>query len=115
MELIERLAERQLEAYNASDLDAFVACYHRDVRVWDGSDCVCEGIASFRARYKELFERFKFGAVVPQRLTAKRHCVDLEHWWRLSPETSERQTGTVFVHYTAHEDRIIEVRFLPAD
>ena len=30
---ISTLAQRQLDAYNARDLDAFVACYHPDVVV----------------------------------------------------------------------------------
>ena len=32
---ITRLAARQLEAYNQGDLEAFCACYHTDVVVYD--------------------------------------------------------------------------------
>ncbi|HAC08108.1 MAG TPA: steroid delta-isomerase, partial [Phycisphaerales bacterium] len=35
MKEIEALARRQLEAYNASDLDAFCDCYHDRVEVWN--------------------------------------------------------------------------------
>ena len=115
MEEIETVAQHQLDAYNASDLDAFVNYYHSDVRVWDGSDLVCEGIEAFRTRYVDLFERYEFGATVTERLVGRRHCLDVEHWWRISPETLERQQGVVWVHYTAQANRLIEVRFLPAD
>ena len=111
---ITELAEQQLDAYNARDLDRFVDCYHPNVQVWDGAEQVCHGLVAFRARYRALFEGFEFGAEVPERIGGVRHCVDLEHWWRLSLATGERESGVILVHYTAKDDRIIEVRFLPA-
>jgi len=112
MSSIERLATQQLEAYNRTDLDAFVACYHKDVRVFDHDQLVAEGISAFRARYDALFSRGGFGASVPERLVHERHCVDLEHWWRIDPETGEQKEGTVLVHYFEKEQLIGEVRFL---
>ena len=32
---IAQLAQAQLDAYNAADLDAFIACYHPDVVVME--------------------------------------------------------------------------------
>jgi hypothetical protein len=35
---IERLAQQQLDAYNRADLNAFVACYHPEVRILNGKE-----------------------------------------------------------------------------
>ena len=112
MSPIERLASHQLEAYNLADLDAFVACYHPEVRVFDHNELVAEGRTAFRSRYQALFQRGGFGATVPQRIAHGDHCVDLENWWRIDPETNHRSEGTVMVHYVCLEELIGEVRFL---
>lgn len=109
---IAALAARQLEAYNAHDLDAFVACYHPEVEVWDGGACIARGTAAFRERYTDLFTRWEFGATVPERIDHAGHCVDLEDWWRIDPESGERSHGRVLVHYTLRDDQIGAVRFL---
>ena len=112
MSEIATLASRQLDAYNESDLDAFVGCYHPAVRVFEGEALVCEGTNAFRARYARLFTDFEFGARVDERLDVGPHCVDLEHWWRIDPETGARSEGAILVCYEAVEGRIGVVRFL---
>jgi hypothetical protein len=112
MNIIEQLAAQQLVAYNDSDLEGFVACYHEDVIVYDGDEKVCQGKDNFRERYRELFERLEFGGTVPERLSNGGHCVDLEHYWRVDPETQERTEGTILVCYTLREHTIGTVRFL---
>lgn len=109
---IEELARRQLDAYNAADLDAFCACYHDDVRVLDADGAeTCRGIAAFRERYAALFATRAFGAVVEQRLVLGEHCVDHERYWRVSPSTQERTEGEVLVRYRLRDERIGEVQF----
>lgn len=108
---VAELAARQLAAYNAHDLDAFVACYHPQVQVWMGGELDVEGIEAFRARYVDMFDRGGFGASVPERVVHSSHCVDLEHWWRLDAETGARKEGTVLVHYTERDGRLHTVRF----
>ncbi len=51
--------QKQLDAYNVQDLDAFMACYADDV-VLSGDDgrAVLEGKAAVRARYADVFARF---------------------------------------------------------
>ena len=112
MSPIAALAARQLEAYNACDLDAFVACYHPDVVVRSGDEITVTGIDAFRERYTDLFDRWNFGATVPERMDHGPHCIDLEDYWREDPETGERSEGRVLVHYTLRGDRIGQVRFL---
>lgn len=114
MKEIEALARRQLEAYNASDLDAFCDCYHDRVEVWNELVRGSSGITSFRDRYRAMFERWSFGGTVSSRLVAGDHAVDLEHWWRVHPDTGERTEGDLLVRYTLREGRIGIVQFLPA-
>lgn len=51
------LAQRQLDAYNAHDLEAFVACYHPQVEVRDfpGGEQRFQGHEAMRARYGPMF------------------------------------------------------------
>jgi hypothetical protein len=55
----EALAQRQLDAYNARDLEAFLACYHPEVEVRDfpSGKLTMSGREAMRERYGELFER----------------------------------------------------------
>jgi len=112
MSIIRQLATRQLDAYNASDLDAFVACFHPDVRLFVGEDEVCRGNAAFREHYRRLFEDFTFGGQVPTRIDAGDHCVDLEHWWRINDKTGDRDEGTALVHYQVQDELIGLVRLM---
>ncbi len=52
------LAQRQLDAYNAHDLEAFLACYAEDcvVRAHPSGELMMEGREAMRARYGALFE-----------------------------------------------------------
>jgi hypothetical protein len=111
MSTIRQLASKQLEAYNASDLDAFVACYHATVQVYEAGELVCEGHEAFRASYLRLFTTMEFGATVSERMGNASHCIDLEDYWRIDPDTQERTEGTILVHYTEKEGLIGMVRF----
>lgn len=113
---VEALAARQLAAYNAGDLDAFVACYHPDVRVFEGEEQTVAGRDAMRERYADLFAGGGFGASVPRRLSSGPHCVDLELWWRRDPDTGARREGQLLVRYTARDGLIGTVQFLmPGD
>ena len=112
MNTIETLAIQQLVAYNESQLEDFVSCYHPDVVVYDGDEKVCEGREAFRERYRDLFERFEFGGTVPERLVNGEHCVDLEHYWRVDPDTLKRTEGSILVCYALKNNTIGVVRFL---
>ena len=112
MSAIATLAARQLDAYNAADLDAFVRCYHAEVVVMNGDEVTVEGIDAFRERYADLFTHWQFGASVPTRVHHASHCIDVEDYWRIHPDTGERTEGRVMVHYELRDDRIGRVRFL---
>ncbi len=110
--IIDKLAARQLAAYNAADLDAFVACYHPTVRVVEDGEVGVVGRVALRERYSDLFSAGGFGATVPARLVQGRHCVDLEAWWRIDPKSGARREGRLLVRYTEKEGLIGEVEFL---
>lgn len=53
------LVQRQLDAYNAQDIDAFMACFAEDCLIADLNSAVSHaGSAAIRARYAELFARY---------------------------------------------------------
>jgi uncharacterized protein (TIGR02246 family) len=53
------VVQRQLEAYNAQDLDAFCACFADDCVLAELNGAVTQsGIAAIRSRYAELFARY---------------------------------------------------------
>ena len=107
------LAERQLAAYNAKDLDAFCACYADDVTVLDAAgEVTLSGATAFRARYAGLFAGWDVvGASVDVRDGVDPEVVDHERWWR--SRAGEEASGRVRVRYVAREGRIAVVQFLP--
>ena len=60
MEGARRAAQQQLDAYNAHDVDAFVACFDPDVVVRDlkTGEVQLRGAAALRESYGRMFERF---------------------------------------------------------
>jgi hypothetical protein len=110
--LVVQLAIRQLDAYNAADLDAFCACYHDDVSVLDadGAETV-RGNTAFRERYRGKFEGGNFGASVDHRMSVGSHAVDSERYWFVDAEGA-RVEGDVLVRYTERDGTIAVVQFL---
>ena len=51
------LAQAQLEAYNARDIEAFCACYSEDVEVlyFPGGAKILDGMIPFREHYSRMF------------------------------------------------------------
>lgn len=105
-----RLAVRQLEAYNAWDLDAFVACYHPQVQVFSDGVLTMEGHAAFRQAYRAKFEGGDFGGTVPRRVETGERCTEEEHYW-----TKSGARGSILVEYTLREGTIGAVRFTRFD
>jgi uncharacterized protein (TIGR02246 family) len=54
-----QLVQRQLDAYNAQDLDAYCACFADDVVVADlDGKITTQGLDAYRARYAKAFAEF---------------------------------------------------------
>jgi imidazolonepropionase-like amidohydrolase len=74
------VVQRQLNAYNARDLDAFLAAYRPDARLYGFPDrLMAEGHEAMRRIYGELFEAAPaLHAEVPRRIVTGDHVIDEE-------------------------------------
>lgn len=107
------LAEAQLQAYNAKDLDAFCACYADDVQVWRMPDLQprISGLQAFRKSYAAgSFANPAQRAEVTQRLVMGSKVVDYEWVHGRSPEPQP-----VMVVYHCAEGLIRAVYFFSPD
>ncbi len=94
--------QAQVEAYNAHDVDAFVACFADDVVVADGAGMtVMSGVGALRTSYAAMFEAHPdLHAEIVSRVRAGDWTVDLE---RVSRSGS---TIEVLVAYLVGENLI---------
>lgn len=108
------LATRQLEAYNAKDIDAFCACYADDVQVLgENGEVQISGIEDFRSSYGPMFEGYALiEAFILSRMTLGPHLVERELWRRRKSDAGPIQEGEVLVRYTARGEKIAVVQFL---
>lgn len=94
----ERVVQAQLDAYNARDLDRFVACYAPGVLVLDldsGATRI-EGLAAFRAQYQSQFERCPLQrAALVSRQTCGAFVIDLERV-RGNPDRPDAEVLAVY-------------------
>lgn len=117
MRTAEELAQAQLLAYNAKDLEAFVACYSEDVRVWRLASGAAmpplplqpqlQGRAAFRELYRQgPFAAPQVQAEVTQRIVMGDTVIDHER-------VHGRGEGVqqVAVVYRCREGLIAEVYF----
>jgi hypothetical protein len=75
--------ERQLAAYNAHDLDAFVAAYSPAVRLVNGDGSVrAEGVEQFRAVYVPVFAQVGRRAEIVNRIAVGNWVIDHERVYR---------------------------------
>lgn len=76
----EDIVQAQVEAYNAQDIEAFLACYHPECEFvpWNG-EVDLRGHAAFREAYSQLWRRSpRLQARILQRIVVGRHVIDLE-------------------------------------
>ena len=102
------IAQAQLDAYNAQDLDAHCACFADDVVVADLNGTVTiRGIAAYRAKYVAVFADFPNNrAELRNRICVGATVVDHEHVSRGTGETFE-----VIAIYTIAGGKIARVDF----
>jgi hypothetical protein len=105
--------QEQLEAYNARDLDRFVACYAPEVVIEDAEGKrLIEGIEPMRAAYGALFASNPgLRAEVPTRIRAGEFVIDEERVSGLSHPGAPAELHTAVV-YRVRDGRIIHVRLL---
>ena len=106
----EALVQKQVEAYNAHDLDAFVACYAPTIefRTMDGNVNPEKGLAALRKGYGELFKRFPALKVkILKRISQGAFVIDQEQAEGMGPSPI-----TVTAIYEIAEGKILRVWFI---
>lgn len=81
-ELGVKLAQKQLDAYNAQNLEEFLSVYSEDVKIMDfpSNHIVTNGIAEMRERYGKLFaENPNNHAALLARIVKGNKVIDHEH------------------------------------
>ena len=105
--------EEQLAAYNARDIERFIACYAPDVVIEDGAgDILMQGDGALRERYARLFERSSnLRAEVITRIRVGSWAIDEERvsGFELDGVADERHVVAV---YWVSDGLIARVRFL---
>lgn len=76
----EQVVQKQLEAYNQCDIEAFAATYTEDVKVVDGAGkMICDGLTKLREVYAPLFQANPNQmALITKRITAGDWVIDDE-------------------------------------
>ena len=81
------LIDRQLAAYNAHDLEAFVATYSPDIELFEFPDkSHAKGMAALRERYKQRFADPILHATIADRMVLGNKVIDHELIRRTWPE-----------------------------
>jgi len=102
---------RQVDAYNAHDLERYLACFTDDVVIASGNgDAMLEGIEAVRAQYAEWFGRLHdLHAAVHHRIVRGGWVVDDEH------VTAEGLDVEALVAYHVRNERIDRVVLMTAE
>jgi hypothetical protein len=109
--------QAQLDAYNAHDVEAFVACYTADVKMFDAAGALMvDGRAAARARYTALFAS---SPALRAEVTQRTRIGADAQWYVVDTErvTGRNEPGApaqfeVLVLYAGRGALIHEVRFL---
>jgi hypothetical protein len=101
--------QAQLDAYNARDLERFIACYTPDVRIEDGAgNLMMQGHAAMRERYGPMFAQYpQLHCRLASRIRIGDYVVDEE---RITGRAPEEQHAVAI--YRLAGDLIAHVRFL---
>jgi len=104
------VAEAQLEAYNAQDLDAHCACFADDIVVADLNGAVTiSGIAAYRAKYQQVFADFPQNhAELRNRIVVGNVVIDHERVTR-KPGGDAFEVAAI---YTVSDAKIVRVDFV---
>jgi len=106
----EAVVQRQVDAYNAHDLNAFVACYGEAIefRTLDGNVNPEKGIVALRKGYADLFKRFPDLKVkVLKRISQGPFVIDQQQAEGMGPVPI-----TVTAIYQTAEGKIVRVWFI---
>jgi hypothetical protein len=106
----EALIQKQVDAYNAHDLDAFAACYAEAIefRTMDGKVNPEKGVAALKKGYEDIFKRFpKVKVKILKRICQGAFVMDQEQAEGMGPNPV-----TVTAIYETAQGKIIRVWFI---
>ncbi|HJV48069.1 MAG TPA: nuclear transport factor 2 family protein [Geothrix sp.] len=106
----EALVQKQVEAYNAHDLNAFVACYGENIefRTMDGKVGPEKGLAALRKGYGDLFTRYpELKVKVLKRISQGAFVIDQDQAEGMGPAPV-----TVTAIYEVAAGKIVHVWFI---
>jgi hypothetical protein len=106
----EAVIQKQVEAYNAHDLDAFVACYGPAIefRTLDGNVGAEKGLTALRKGYSDLFKRFPTLKVkILNRIRQGNFVIDQQQAEGMGPSPI-----TVTAIYETAQGKIVRVWFI---
>jgi len=77
---IEAIVQKQLDYYNANDLEGFVSTYHEDIEILNLEDqsLILKGLADLKEKYKERFHVQKVQAKLVNRMLIGDKVIDHE-------------------------------------
>ena len=106
----ENIAQAQLDAYNAQDLEAYCGFFTDDVVVANvGGEVTGQGIEAYRARYKDAFAKFpRNKAELLNRIVLGDTVIDHERVDRGDGSTPPFEVAAI---YTFKGDKIARVDF----
>ncbi|GAA4272170.1 amidohydrolase family protein [Aquimarina gracilis] len=104
----EQIVQRQVNAYNARDINAFMATYADDIKIYHFPDkLVLDGKEKMRQQYKSLFERVpNLYCEIKNRITLDNKVVDREHV-RINDKNSD-----LIAIYEINDGKISKITFI---
>ena len=107
----EFIVQRQLDAYNARDIDAFMATYAEDAQQFEYPDILlASGAAEIRARSSARFQEPNLHAKLLKRIVMGHVVIDHEEVTRTFPEG--RGKIALVAIYEVREGKIAVARFI---
>src|SRR5579871_2727421 len=105
--------EAQVAAFNARDLEGFVACYAPDVLIEDGDgNVMAEGHEGMRALWGPLFAQSpKLHAEIVQRMRVGEYVIDEEHGSGIQLEGFPNELHSAAI-YRLKDGLIVHARLL---
>lgn len=112
------VVDAQLAAYNKRDIEAFIATYHDNVKVYQFPNTLLyAGKLELKARYQQRFDGLKqLQATITQRMVRGHRVVDYEIAQSIALETDAfQQTVKLMVVYEVIDGFIQTVMFMRDD
>ena len=112
MKTSEELAQGQLDAYNAHDIDTFCSFFAEDIRVYDALDhsLLMEGMKQFRARYRKTFANEKLHCTLVNRMVQGDIVIDQEAVVGFGADDEDEMVKAIAIYHT-RDGLIREVHF----